>query len=110
MKYILNLAIAISITLITAFICCKSEAVATEKLTASQKKLALNAQLTYKTVLPVYDHYSTNGIHRSGYVIYAPNQVKLYKLEFVNELDVKQKITFFEQATLFNDKLQSWLN
>lgn len=110
MKYIINLVLAISITLLTAFICCKSEAVATEKLTVEHKKLALNAQLTYRTILPVYERHSVNHISMTNYVIYAPNQVKLYQVDLINALDVKQDITFFEQATLFNDKLQSWLN
>ena len=110
MKYLLNLTIIVAITITTAFVCCDSKAVAAEKITLAPNKVTLNAQLTYRTVLPVYERHAEAYFTVIDYVVYAPNRVKFHHIETEQPITIKQDITFFEQATLFNDKLQSWLN
>jgi hypothetical protein len=124
MKFLLNLAILNIVIFVISLFYCSSKAIpasnvdtsALEQQYKTQYEILFNAQLTYRTIVPHHERLSGDNVYQTSYVIFKPEQSIIVKNNYLPMAKIapkateKQDITFFQKATLFNDKLQSWLN
>lgn len=124
MKFLLNLAIFNIIIFVISLFYCSSKAIPASNLDNSpfemqnkmQFEILFNAQLTYRTIVPHHERASSDNIYQTSYVILPDEQSIIVKNNYlsIEKIDSKTteniNTTFFQKATLFNDKLQSWLN
>ena len=120
MKFLLNLALFNAFIFVVSLFWCSSKAIPATNIASTEysieQQVSVNAQFTYRTIVPFHDRLSEQYKFQTLYVVFAPNPPLVLKHDatFVSastdKIANKQPRTFFEKATLFNDRLQSWLN
>ncbi|MGJ8694114.1 MAG: hypothetical protein ACSHW0_16720 [Thalassotalea sp.] len=113
MKYLFNAILAIVFIFMSMSLFCyaKTAQVDVAKVSAAKdQKIIINTQMTYMTIIPFHEQYGRQKVHALG--THQENYV-LIDQNFVDEnqqFSPRRMTTFFEKATFFNDKLQSWLH
>lgn len=98
---------------VSLLMCANTKADTAQIIMDAEQQIMHRAQLSYTRIIPIHEQngfslHITIKSPQTNYVLIQPEQPD--ETEEVSQLPNRKPSSFFERASLFNDKLQSWLN